>query len=185
MIDAINGAPVKSSAGKFCGWNTIFGRDGEKATPYMTRIWFGRLRIHIFHRGDSDPDCHDHPWDFWTFPLTSYVEQVAKAKAVRGTATIRHEFQIVPAWRVSFRPATHCHRVIAPYIGPKPETDLRLYAEGRALHPTDLYGQGKIITIVWRGALRRKWGFLKNRDGQWCWVGWKEYVIGGKRGPCE
>ena len=56
-----------TSAGKFRGWHTII-TDGSK---YMTRVWFGRLRVHVFYRGDADADPHDHPWDFWTFPLTS------------------------------------------------------------------------------------------------------------------
>lgn len=46
----------------------------------MTRAWFGRLRFHVFFRGDQDPDCHDHPWGFWTFPLRSYVEEVLEER---------------------------------------------------------------------------------------------------------
>lgn len=78
----------------------------------------------------------------------------------------------------SYRPATHCHRVIGRYagfetwesvIGGVPETNDR-----------------RIVTIVWRGRNGRKWGFLRNRDGRWCWTPWKEYVFGGgKHAPCE
>ena len=67
-----------SSAGRWWGRSVIYGKEDEHATPYMTRYWIGRLRLHIFHRGDQDPDCHDHPWDFWTFPFTPYVEEVAE-----------------------------------------------------------------------------------------------------------
>lgn len=43
--------------------------DAHGTTPYMTRYtlidcrWF-TLKLHHFHRGDSDPDFHDHPWPF-------------------------------------------------------------------------------------------------------------------------
>lgn len=155
--------------------DSLFGKftimDEETRSPYMTRYWLGRLRLHIFHRGDNDPDPHDHPWDFWTFPLTPYEEEVAEP-VTKGIAplelllcgpehyTLRR--QIVSAFRLHYRPATHCHRVIGRHgsIGP-------------------------IVTIVWRGRNGRKWGFLRNRDGKWCWTPWKEYVFGGgKQAPC-
>lgn len=172
---------------RFAGRSVIYGREGDHDTPYMTRYWIGRLRLHIFWRGDQDPDCHDHPWDFWTFPLTPYAEEVAEPYAVADYADEhdpaelgvtprkwKKRLQIVPAWRWTFRPATHCHRVI-----------------GRLDHvqtsPPILHLNSKpIVTLVWRGRPSRKWGFLKNRDGKWCWVAWKEYVFGGgKSAPCE
>lgn len=178
-IDVNTGKPASTSAGKLFGLNTIHGVDG----PYMTRIWIGRLRLHIFHRGDLDPDCHDHPFDFWTFPLTPYVEEVAhqvRDTLVEGQDEPKRRFfktcQVVPAWRLSFRPAEHCHRVLGRWIG-----------DGRGHH--NAYPgirPGKIITIVWVSKRKRDWGFLKNRDGAWCWVTWRDYVFGGgKRGPCE
>lgn len=183
-VDVNTGAPAKTSAGKFCGWNTIFGREGDHATPYMTRIWFGRLRLHIFHRGDADPDCHDHPWDFWTFPLTPYVEEVV-TECEMDESFFRQK-RIVPAWRLTFRPAEHCHRVLGRYLGPPPKHDMWLYGEGRIKQPVILYGSGRIVTLVWRGTARRKWGFRKERNHRWCWVAWKEYVFGGgKSAPCE
>lgn len=160
----------------------------------------GRLRLHIFHRGDQDPDCHDHPWDFWTFPLTPYVEEVAEPTgwgeyeangntysypldsdearfsplaAERGRPTYRKRWQVVPAWRLTFRPATHTHRVIGRYAG--------FEQSG-----VPVVAFAPIVTLVWRGKDERKWGFLKHRDGKWCWVHWKSYVFGGgKSAPCE
>lgn len=189
--DPLNGKPIATSAGRLWGWNTIFGRDGEHGTPYMTRIWFGRLRLHIFHRGDYDEDCHDHPWDFWTFPLTPYVEQVAVQTGQKGDYDENHEkrerhvfektLQVVPAWRWTFRPAEHCHRVLFAAVRVRRETG----AKDPAGFSYD-YADRKIVTLVWRGKSRRKWGFLKNREGKWCWVGWREYVFGGGKGaPCE
>ncbi|TPN44892.1 hypothetical protein [Mesorhizobium sp. B1-1-7] len=179
---------------RFIGQHTIYGVDGEHATPYMTRIWIGRLRLHIFHRGDADSDPHDHPWDFWTFPLTSYVEEVVTdAEAVDCDINLlpgialktgfSRKRQIVRALHLHFRPATHTHRVLGRWSG------RLLYdwvGRDRTDAPMPLGDPGKIITIVWQGRIRRKWGFLRNRDGMWCWTPWKEYVFGGgKHAPCE
>lgn len=156
---------------KFLGRHTIMGDDGS---PYMTRYWIGRLRLHIFYRGDLDPDPHDHPWHFWTFPLTSYVEEVLEpildpVYPYLMPTGYRRFLRVVPAWRLSFRKATHTHRVLGRYSGYVPMTVL----------------EGKIITLVWRGPEHRKWGFLKNRDGEWCWQPWKRYLAGGKHAPCS
>lgn len=171
---------TKSKNDRLLGHHLIMDTGGS---PYMRRLWIGRLRLHIFYRGDNDPDPHDHPWDFWTFPLTPYVEEVTKiirdtiadgqpAPAPRYYSTL----EVVPAWRWTFRPAEHCHRVLGRWNG-----DGRGH---RNAYPG--FAAGKIVTIVWRGRPRRKWGFLKNRDGKWCWVAWKEYVFGGgKSAPCE
>jgi hypothetical protein len=155
------------------GWHRIEDADGS---PYMFRAWIGRLRLHVFYRGDNDPDPHDHPWDFWTFPLTTYVEEVTKwacSMISEGNCkdTYITSLRTVRALRLHHRPATYTHRVLGRgseddigYIGMRP---------------------GKIVTIVWRGKTSRKWGFLKHRDGKWCWVHWKEYVLGGgKTAPC-
>lgn len=161
------------------GVSTIYGVDGEHSTPYLTRLMLGRLRLHIFHRGDADPDCHDHPWDFWTFPLTAYVEEVVENIGV-GTPVWVRRHQVVQAFRISFRPATHTHRVLGRLDGWWPMVG--------ALDP---YGvprvkPGRIVTVVWLGRSRRPWGFLKARDGRWCWVAWRDYVFnGGKHAPCE
>lgn len=156
-------------------------------SPYMTRLLIGRLRLHIFHRGDGDPDPHDHPWSFWTFPLTSYVEEVTaqsfdawpqpgdvwRIEAQAQPESAGHQFlvyqRVVPAWRLHHRKAEHLHRVLGRWTGRNWEFDT-----------------GRIVTLVWRGKGGRRWGFLKTRDGRTCWQHWKEYVLrGGKHAPCE
>lgn len=197
-IDPKTGKPYATSAGRFMGWNTIFGRgnQAEESTRYMTRIWFGRLRLHIFHRPDNDFDPHDHPWDFWTFPFTSYVEEVTVDDGVvHGgyTETGMRRFdvpdgqhcydryqQVVPAFRWSFRPATHTHRVLGAKARLYDTRTVRI-GNGWIFNP-----DRRIVTLVWRSAPKRKWGFLRHRDGRYCWTHWKEYVDGGgKPGPCE
>lgn len=158
---------------RLLGWHTILGDEGGRETPYMTRIWIGRLRLHIFYRGDADPDCHDHPWDFWTLALTPYVEEVALPDRFGGGVSLFR--QIVPAWRWSFRLACHTHRVLGAWTGGFNKD------EG---FPETLFGK-RIVTLVWRSKSRRDWGFLKNRDGKWCWTPWKDYVFrGGRNAPC-
>lgn len=191
------GKPVKRSTGPF-GCNTIYSPEG---VPYMTRARIGRLRLHIFHTGDLDQDHHDHPWDFWTFPLMPYVESVVQREfdpvsgMDRPGKLVR---QVVQAFRVTHRPATHCHRVLGRYSGNCVDTRVPdvivqvapknvpafLSVHGPSAEP--YYDARKMITIVWRGKEGRKWGFLKHRDGRWCWIHWKEYVLGGgKDSPCQ
>lgn len=185
-----NGKAHKPSMGSLFGISTIYGRAGEHDEPYMTRIWFGRLRLHIFHRGDNDPDCHDHPWDFWTFPLTPYVEEVLVAirdAIPEGTTPRPQRYQrvrqVVPAFQWTFRKATHTHRVLGPVGDEVTQTVAKAMRLPSEMLPA--IGNGKIVTVVWRGKGERPWGFMKDREGRWCWVAWKEYVLGGgKDGPC-
>lgn len=191
------------------GCNTIYDRDqGDR--PYMTRVWIGRLRLHIFHRGDNDPDPHDHPFHFWTFPLTSYVEEVTidegavhdgftecglrRPDVPDGEHSYDKALRIVPAWRWSHRPAEHTHRVLGRYTGYCRKkagvyNTLTLPVDAVAGVPpgfVPLYDTGKMLTVVWRGAYKRMWGFLKTRDGRWCWQDFKTYLNeGGKSAPCE
>ena len=141
----------------------IYGKDGEHETPYLTRIVIGRLRFHKFHRGDADPDMHDHPWSFWTFPLTSYVEQTPMG------------FFAVKRFQWHFRPATYAHRVLGPVSEvianswPWPTKVLRPPLE-----------QKPIYTIVWMGEKERDWGFFVRKDECLTWVPWREYVFGSR-----
>lgn len=173
--------PSHSSAGRRWGFNRIYGAaDGTKQTVYMTRLWIGRLRFHVFHRGDQDPDCHDHPWGFWTFPLRSYVEEVVDLTVGEEPVTRR---QVVRAFRLHYRPATHTHRVLGPLAGYSIDFEREGFSKLQAV-PT--VKAGLIPTIVWTERPSRKWGFLKNRNGEWCWIAWKKYVYeGGKQAPCS
>ena len=122
----------------------IFGGPGRD-TVYMTRtvltpklppspfIGFkgGQLYLNVLHREDMDRDPHDHPFDFWTLPLNmGYIEHVYSATR-ECWAAVR-----VPPWRWSARKAEHIHRVVS----------------------TDS-GRWPLVTLVWRGPTRRKWGF--------------------------
>jgi hypothetical protein len=130
---------------------TLWDRGGR--SPYQTRVKCGAFRIHIFWRGDRDPDMHDHPATFWTFPLVSYVEEV-----LRGGHTRR---RVVRAFRPHFRKAPFPHRVLGAWTGEfSPQTG----------EPTVC--PRPIVTLAWWGKKRREWGFLVNGG----WVPWRAYV---------
>lgn len=186
---------AKTSAGKLFGVNHIYGTDDGKETVYMTRAWFGRLRFHIFFRGDQDPDCHDHPWGFWTFPLRSYVEEVltectittwrTDPRTIMAVPTTQVSFsrhlEVVKAFRLHYRPATHKHRVLGAFAG---------WWNGKAENADcdipRIDFERCVPTIVWRERPSRAWGFTKERSGKWCWVPWMDYVFnGGKAAPCQ
>lgn len=129
------------------GWLPKIEHLGPKGDPYLSRLVWGRLRVHVFHRGDADPDAHDHQWDFWTLPLVDYVEINDDGYAV------------VERFRVHFRPAEYRHRVIG------------------SLSWWDRFApHRRIVTLVWTGPKRRKWGFW--RAG--AFVPWDEYIQGSK-----
>jgi len=151
----------------------IFG-GSEQSTVYMTRVlltpmlrampWIGfkggQYYLHVFHREDLDRDPHDHPFDFWTLPINQgYMEDVYWPSGECFT------FQRVPHLRWSFRPATHCHRVVG--------VDRRW----------------PLVTIVWRSPTKRRWGFWVHErekvserptDPRRSWVHWKDYIYGGE-----
>lgn len=149
--------------------DTIYGVEFEHDTPYMTRVTSGRLRFHIFWRGDQDPDPHDHPWGFWTFPLTTYVEEAFLASEGDNPRKVN---RVVRAFWPHYRPASYTHRVLG---------------RGSYLWGGGVVIPGPVVTLVWREHTSRPaWGFLKCRDGRWCWQDWRAYVYGGgKHAPCE
>lgn len=200
---------AKTSAGKLFGINRIYGADGEHETPYMTRAWFGRLRFHLFHRGDADPDCHDHPWGFWTFPLRSYVEEVLEERVEtrwvpdepilagydehgrpewleHGTTVWGHQIK-----RTYYERRTQVVKAFRWHYRPATYKHRVLGLAGRPPHTTVdnhwfYMPVGNVPTIVWRDHPSRAWGFTKERDGSWCWVPWRTYVFdGGKDAPCK
>lgn len=176
---------------------TIVDTDPESphhGSPYLTRFRLGRLMIHVFHRQDYD-DPHDHPYDFWTFPLHSYVEEVFQ-KNVQWAPDEPVSFysyrRVVRAFRWHHRPAEFVHRIrgrysgkvwdkldkqIIPNVRPDTANDI---PEWEPYH--DEYR--KFVTIVWRSRERREWGFWKFRALQWCWQVGRDYYRGGKRDDC-
>ena len=198
---------AKTSAGKLFGANNIYGAEDGKETVYMTRAWFGRLRFHIFFRGDQDPDCHDHPWGFWTFPLRSYVEEVLEERietrwVADAPVLAGYDEDGRPEWLEHYSVSGGSEKIVRTYferhfnvvsafrLHYRPATYkhrvLGPYA-GYSVKGVPVYTlSGAIPTIVWRDKPSRAWGFTKERSGIWCWVPWKDYVFnGGKAAPCQ
>lgn len=176
----------------------IYGRDGMHETLHLTRIkltpvtqrW-GGLYFHIFHRGDEDPDPHDHPWNFKTLPLTSYWETVMDEDG-------QFHLNLVRAWRWSSRPKDYVHRIVCAARGTRV-----LREAGREATELITTERRKIVTLVWYGPKLREWGFWVRepqnayktertmRDigateravknvvrGHRIWVHWRPYLLG-------
>jgi len=150
----------------------VFGRYGAENMPYLTRFklfpmtpW-GQPYLHIFHRGDYDRAFHDHPYDFWTFPLRTYYEDVLNLVTGRITRNA------VTAWRWHFRPAEYTH--IQMGSAKKNDESYLWRVHNRFNGPT--------ITFLWRKKTRRAWGFWRlahttvpEGDELYIWTHHKEY----------
>lgn len=130
---------------------------GRKGDRYRTaiRLW-KRWRVHIFWRGDTDLCPHDHPNDFWTFPLRGYWERVMDPSGFTRP-------NYVKPFRWHFRPAEYAHRVLGAH-------------RDHSVIPDHF--EGGFITIVKEGPERRSWGFWlwDNHDNQPRWVYWRKYL---------
>lgn len=181
----------------------LFGRSlihdrNNAGMPYMLRLWIGRLRFHLFYRGDLDEDCHDHPWNFWTYPFTPYVEEVLLQVEPDYFETY---LRVVPAFRWNYRAAETKHRVLGRYggvvtreVGSENGYSLNsLFVDADTANDLILsrgyrprVETGKIYTVVWRGSYKRMWGFWKRGLERYCFVPFRKYIWeGGKDAPCE
>jgi hypothetical protein len=129
---------------------------GKREVPYLDRyiMYLGGLcvRLHKFWRGDDDRAPHDHPWNFWTFPLASYKE-ITERDIWWGGHDLewRREVNVVKAFRLHKRPAKYRHIVI-----------------GRADDSTKPFW-----TFVITGKVVNKWGFWPE---PWRFVPWRDWT---------
>lgn len=147
---------------------TFYGDFEGEWSPYLSRVEItGSLSIHVIHRGDGDPDPHDHKRAFFTFPFVSYVEHVYE-HSFEGSDTCR----VVRAWRPHFRGRTFTHRILGRWSGERDRIT------GAAL-PTHV--PGAIATLVlWVGRKRSEWGFWVYEPNRLrfrrLFVPWKAYI---------
>lgn len=84
---------------------TFYGVNGRYLTVYTLLDFTIHKRIsicvHSFHRGDEDPDCHDHPFEFWSLMLRGGYREYAED----GSFIVRRPLSL------AYRSATHRHRV--------------------------------------------------------------------------
>jgi hypothetical protein len=148
-------------------WQTI-EKDGS---VFMLRFFLYRrtrdnraIYLHIIYRPDADKDPHDHPWDFRSFILWGSYKEVFWTKQFHGFSPYSPFY--VPdtrshSWLSTYRvPAEHIHRIFTVSRSP-------------------------IVTLVFCGAVRRKWGFWKmDEAGSFTrgqadnpvFVPWREYL---------
>lgn len=83
---------------------TFYGLMGRYLTV-ITFLWWNQweVALHWFWRGDEDPDCHDHPFDFWSYVLWGGYTEYGERGYV---SAIRRAFS---GW--VYRPYTWRHRV--------------------------------------------------------------------------
>lgn len=130
-----------------------------------TQVYLRRLRIvqtpyasvllHFVYLPDTDPDPHDHPWNFWSF-------------IVRGgyTEKIVNPYLSIPRW------VTKTHRMLS------------LHRMSIALAHQITRTRPGTISLVFTGARQREWGFWR-RDSdnptwglRWQFIPFKEYDKG-------
>lgn len=99
-----------------------------------------------------DRDPHDHPFEFWTFPLFQTYTEVVYDQERECFSTVR-----VPRWRWTYRPAKHTHRIISCDRG------------------------WPLFTLVLRGTHQRDWGFWVHakETAKRIFIPWKTYVNDG------
>lgn len=114
-------------------------------TRYLGR-WFayigiGTVRLHKFYRGDNDRAPHTHPWAFWTFPLSTYVEKRYDKGRYLGMFEVRR-------WRFHYRSATFEHIVIG-----------RICRHSLSCRCKNSIDPRPFYTIVLGGFKGSEWGF--------------------------
>lgn len=150
----------------FFQFKTIFGSQGA-IDPYLTRAIIGRLRLHWFHRGDNDPDPHTHPFGFWTFPLTSYVEDVYHPTDFRAPwHSLGCRRRVVRAFRLHYRDPSFVHRVVGRWSGARFPTRVGPTRDLPYTKP------GSMFSIVWTFGYKGSWGFWTKAG----FIPWKHYL---------
>jgi hypothetical protein len=104
----------------------LFGREvfeiGRKGLPrYLTRwtVWGSRFGgpggkprhnvfLHLFHGGDAEDYCHDHPWPFWSLILWGGYWEITPGPDGKETRTWYGPLSLLK------RPAQWQHRVQLP-----------------------------------------------------------------------
>jgi hypothetical protein len=85
------------------GWEEI----GETFTRFtLLKTPFFTVYLHKLDAPELHPECHDHPWHFWTCILAGgYWEHTDRGVVWRGPGS------------VLYRPATFTHNVVTRGVG--------------------------------------------------------------------
>jgi len=113
--------------------------DDDQRVVWLRKLTVGSWDFNVYYRGEDDEYPHDHPWDFWVFPLQDFLEEVHVPRRRE------RELRVVKAWRWHFRRATHVHRIVG---ATKSENGNVLYDRA-----------GRFVTITKRERKYRDWGY--------------------------
>lgn len=149
------GKIARGASKAWFGWQTAYA--------YHRQLWIGRLRFHQFLRGDPGDAAHNHPWPFYTFPLTSYVEEVWGADGSQ-------KLQVVRRFHLHYRPASHTHKVLGALGYEIPGWPVQVR-------------KGSVFTIVWRGKHSGDWFYWRKGKRLHAFP-WRPYLEAiEKKGP--
>jgi hypothetical protein len=166
--------------------DTIYSPTEGKRYRTTLRLPWG-YRINIFWRGDAERDHHDHPNDFWTYPLKGYWERVSfplgegvllqtftdgTSKELGRLTDVRvDKVQWVKPFKRHYRDAEYRHVILGAH------RELTTWWDELAGLPVGYVYQGGFVSIVRESPNRRIWGFYP--DGKFMY--WKEYLTMLKR----
>jgi hypothetical protein len=142
----------RASGDPFFGCHVAYGFFGQ--------FWLWRFRLHVFLKDEPGEAFHDHAWNFWTFPLRSYIEEIIQPE----TGATR--FEVVKAFRMHYRRAEHAHRYRGRFAG---------------VHDGGLpvAMPGVVVTLALRSGVKRKWFYWrlnKGRVRRYSWRQWLRHV---------
>ena len=133
----------------------LFGR--HVAYGYFGQLWLWRFRLHWFLKDEPGEAFHDHSWNFWTFPLRSYIEEVI------DTETGAVKVEIVRAFRLHYRRAEHAHRYRGRYAGQ--------WQDGFPVS-----SPGTVITLAFRSGIKREWFYWRLNKGKVRRYRWRPWL---------
>ena len=125
-------------------------------TLHKKEYRFFRLSLIKYYSEDPCEYAHDHSSDFYVIPLDSYIE-VAYEPLSRNWS-----INITLAWKIYFREATYCHRVLGRW-------DKRRTKAGQPI--ASIAARKPFKVLIWHGIRKREWGYHKNG----IWIPWREY----------
>lgn len=151
----------KLSRDELFGINTRYGTnpDGSKYKA-TTRTTFLNMRFHIFHK-TGDKDFHTHTFEFWTFPLVGYREEIL---TLDSNGNIVPEMVDILPFRWTYKYPNIPHRVIGPIEKRDGKWELKTKPDA------------KIITILRRGRCNSNGFFYVGTPNGYVKLTHKEYV---------